>query len=816
MRAVPTIATLLVITLVCTALCAMPLAAQQPRLAVVLTGGGARGIAQIGVLRVLERNGIVPDVVVGSSFGAIIGGLYAAGYSPDSIAGIMRSIDWEEVTSIGTDTRREFQFYGQKEENDRSLLTLRFRNFSFITPTALGGSARFTSALQLLLWGSPYNTVTAFDDLRMRLRVVATDLGTGRPVVLDHGNLATAMRASATFPLRYAPVIWGLDTILVDGGLVANIPVEAARAFRPAAIIVINTTSDLAPVAELLTPWAIADQALSAAMKQRDSMLLAEARIVITPELSGISTFDFADVDRLIALGEAAAERMLPALRNVTSAITGTDSSSDNDTGRPRLIRAIEQRNSNGLDTLPKVRTLLEGLIGTDWTDDARRAAVPRITGMLQDAGYTFASVRNLDYDGTSQTLRMTLDDGRINRINVDSRDQLRTSDVLREVAVRSGDTRSAEKLQRTLENMNASDIIADASILVSRDTIGTRIELIGRDAGNQLLRIGARVDNERYTQGSIDLVHENLFTTGVRVVIRGALSERIGNVSASLELPRIRSTLWTASVRGYSSFRHVWIYQNKPGRPVDSPVPQRVGEFSEDRYGVRASAGRQLERNGVILGEFRYEQQRYRDLTAETAPSYQPLATLRGVARWDDRDAITFPTRGRQIDLTFESSILTLSNSLSFTKFTAFASTSLQLGDVVITPSGLIGAADLTLPSAELFSLGGEDLFYGWREDQQRGRQIAVANLEARWKMPFQIFFDTYVAVRYDIGAVWERPDKIRIAEMNHGLGLRVGLDTPVGPAQFSVGRSFFFLTSPSDVAWGPVLFYFSIGARL
>ena len=94
--------------------------AQQQRVALVLTGGGARGIAQIGVLRVLERNGITPDVVVGSSFGAIVGGLYAAGYSADSIASIMRSIDWNDVTSIGADTRREFLFYGQKQENDRS------------------------------------------------------------------------------------------------------------------------------------------------------------------------------------------------------------------------------------------------------------------------------------------------------------------------------------------------------------------------------------------------------------------------------------------------------------------------------------------------------------------------------------------------------------------------------------------------------------------------------------------------------------------------------------------------------------------------
>ena len=81
---------------------------------------------------------------------------------------------------------------------------------------------------------------------------------------------------------------------------------------------------------------------------------------------------------------------------------------------------------------------------------------------------------------------------------------------------------------------------------------------------------------------------------------------------------------------------------------------------------------------------------------------------------------------------------------------------------------------------------------------------------------MPFRVFFDTYVALRYDLGAVWERPEKIRIADMNHGIGLRIGLDTPVGPAQFSVGRSFYFISNPDAVAWGPVLFYFSIGARL
>ena len=799
------------LTILCL-LFSLPAVAQQPRVALVLTGGGARGIAQIGVLRVLERNGIMPDVVVGSSFGAIIGGLYAAGYSPDSIASIMRSIDWDDVTSIGADTRREYLFYGQKQENDRSLLTLRFRNLSFIPPTALGGSARFTSTLQRVLWESPFNTVTDFDELRVPFRAVATNLATGKAVALREGNLATAMRASATFPLRYAPVVWNGDTMLVDGGLVANIPIEVAQTFSPTAVIVVNTTSDFVPTSELTTPWAIADQALTASMKQRDSALLAQASIVVTPTLSGVGTFDFANIDQLIMLGEQAAERMLPSLIRFVQQPSGVEQP-DN---LPLMIRSIEQRSVGGLDTLPSVRVCLDDLIGRDWTVATARYHIPRITSALHSEGFTFASVRDVAFDSTSQILRMTIDDGRVNRLTVVHRDKLRQSDVLREVVVKAGATNTQESLHQTLENLNASEIIADGSILVTRDTVGTRIEIAGRDGGNQLLRIGARVDNERYTQGSIDLVHENLFGTGIRAVVRGALSERIGIATASLELPRIRGTLWTASIRGYTSFRNVWIYRNTPGRPINSPAPQRVGEFAEERSGVRASAGRQLERNGVILGEFRYEQQRYRDLNSSNAPLFQPLATLRGVARWDDRDAIVFPTRGRQIDLTFESSILSLSNSLSFTKFTASASTSVQVGDVVITPSGLIGAADLTLPSPELFSIGGEDLFFGWREDQERGRQIAVGNIEARWKMPFRIFFDTYISLRYDIGAVWERPEKIRLADMNHGLGFRIGLDTPVGPAQFSVGRSFFFLSNPDAVAWGPVLFYFSIGAQL
>ncbi len=785
----------------------------QPTVALVLTGGGARGIAQIGVLKELEKAGIMPNIIVGSSFGAIVGGLYAAGYTPTQIDSIFHTINWDDVTSFASDTQRESLFYSQKQENDRSLVTFRFRNLHFVPPTAIGGSVRFSELLQEILWKSPYNSVTNFDSLVCTFRAIATNLGTGDPVSLKSGNLATAMRASATFPLRYAPVLWNADTVLVDGGLVANIPIEAALALQPDLIILVNTTSDYATTSSLTTPWAVADQALTAAMKQRDRELIKLADFVLEPDLGLTTTFDFSNIDVLIRAGEREGARMAAQIK---ARLVPTQGAMEAGTTQ-NFIKRVVVSSTFGADSLPLIRARTQDMIGRDWSPMFKRIHESRFNDALHASGFSLAFSRSMSYDAPSQTLTISVDRGLPTLVTFDRLEELRRSDIEREVSFVAGKEVQQSDLERTWQNLHASDVLQNADVMVSRNAdSGVQITMHAEDRGNQTIRIGARIDNERYTQGSVDVIHENLFSTGVRVALRGILSQRIGQFAASLELPRIGGTLWTASLRGYTSFRDVWVYQDEPDRPINEPLPQRVGEYSEDRYGFRISAGRQLERNGVLLGEFRYEQQRYRDVSSDTDPSYQPLTTLRAVARWDDRDQIDFASRGRTIDLTAESSILSLSNSVSFTKFTAAASSVVDLGSVVLTPSASIGAADRTLPSAELFSLGGQDMFFGWREDQQRGRQIVVGNVDARMRLPIRIFFDTYVSLRYDIGAIWENPENIRIADMNHGIGLTVGIDTPVGPARFSMGRSFFFLDDPAAVGWGPLLLYFAIGARL
>jgi NTE family protein len=126
-----------------------------------------------------------------------------------------------------------------------------------------------------------------------------------------------------------------------------------------------------------------------------------------------------------------------------------------------------------------------------------------------------------------------------------------------------------------------------------------------------------------------------------------------------------------------------------------------------------------------------------------------------------------------------------------------------------------MLGVADETLPLSEYFSLGGQQNFFGYREDDARGRQLFVASLEYQYKLPFSLFFDTYFKTRYDFGAVWERAEEMRLVDFKHGVGITIGLDTPIGPAEFSLGRAFHInkLFSDHPMSFGPFVVYFSIG---
>jgi NTE family protein len=161
-----------------------------------------------------------------------------------------------------------------------------------------------------------------------------------------------------------------------------------------------------------------------------------------------------------------------------------------------------------------------------------------------------------------------------------------------------------------------------------------------------------------------------------------------------------------------------------------------------------------------------------------------------------------------------YESTLISVVEGVSFTKmYFSYDKYQTIIKNHTIHPRIIIGVTD-ALKVIEKFSLGGQQNFFGYREDSERGRQLLIGSFEYQYKLPFNIFFDTYVKARYDLGSVWPSAEEMRLVDFKHGIGITVGFDTPLGPAEFAVGRGF-YLREELDrpVSWGPIMIYFNIG---
>src|SRR5258707_1009416 len=198
----------------------------RPRICLVLSGGGARGMAHIGVLKVLEELKIPIDCIAGTSMGAVVGGLYASGMTAAQIDATMRSVDWQEAFRDAP-PRRDLAF--RRKQDDRNFLVqlpLGLKHGKILLPKGFIQGQKLQQTLRQLTL--PFSQDTDFDKLPTPFRAVATDLVSGNAVLLDKGDLAMAMRASISAPGFFAPVeAEGL--LLVDGGLAENLTVDVAR-----------------------------------------------------------------------------------------------------------------------------------------------------------------------------------------------------------------------------------------------------------------------------------------------------------------------------------------------------------------------------------------------------------------------------------------------------------------------------------------------------------------------------------------------------------------------------------------------------------
>jgi NTE family protein len=284
----------------------------RPRLALALSGGGARGIAHVGALRALEEAGIPIDAVAANSVGAVVGGVYATGKTAAELEEIVLSLDWASLFS-GRPDRRTLPV-DRRVGRYVSVAGVNFDWDGVSMPSGLLAEHRVNRFLVEHLAPAGFRAGGDFDRLPIPFRAMAGDLATGEPVVLAKGDLARAVRASLSIPLVFPPVDWE-GRRLVDGLVVNNLPIDVARAFGASVLVAVDIGSPPLSPDDYASALGVASQVSDLLRRRRYRDFAADADVLVVPDLGKHSATDYSGFDELIARGYEAMKAALPQVR---------------------------------------------------------------------------------------------------------------------------------------------------------------------------------------------------------------------------------------------------------------------------------------------------------------------------------------------------------------------------------------------------------------------------------------------------------------------------------------------------------------------
>lgn len=285
----------------------------RPKIALVLSGGGAKGFAHVGVLKVIDSLNIPVDMVIGTSMGSIIGGFYAMGYRAGEIETLVRQQDWEYILTDKV-SRRNIPM-SLRDEYDRYALSFPIRaGHGFRLPRGLVHGQNIINLFSKLTYGK--TGVDRIEDMPVKFVCITTDAVSGRQVVIDSGNIAVAMRASMSIPYIFTPVDKD-DMLLIDGGMRNNFPANIARQLGADIIIGVDVQRGLKDKKELRGGNDLIDQAVYFLGEQAYAESLQAVDIYIKPDIENYRIADFYSADSLIVKGKEAALSSLNDLQRL-------------------------------------------------------------------------------------------------------------------------------------------------------------------------------------------------------------------------------------------------------------------------------------------------------------------------------------------------------------------------------------------------------------------------------------------------------------------------------------------------------------------
>jgi NTE family protein len=705
----------------------------RPRVALVLSGGGARGLSHVGVLQVLEEAQVPVDLIVGTSMGAIVGGLYASGMTPAQLKQEILAVDWG-----GLFERREpRQLLSQRLKDEdvelSPVLELGFRDGEFRLPTG----AVSTRSLEMLLrrYTLPARRLENFDQLPTPFRAVATDMETGQPVVMDRGDLAAVLRASMSVPGVFSPLAVG-GRILGDGGLVNNLPVNVARSLGAEIVIAVNIGTPLAGRETLGSVLGITTQMVNILTEQNVQASIATLStrdLLLQPPLGKLTSADFDRGADLVKIGEDYAQSVRSAL---------TRFSTDGEGFARWQAERARQAQANASWSGPVAAIRIEGV---------KPQRAERLTQLIDTAPGRVLDVPTLETD--LQRLAATGDYEQVD---------------YRLVSERGSDSETL--VIRLRENSWGPNYL--------RAGIDLNTDFQGRGEFN------LRVSHNRHWLNDQGAEWRNRVQLGTAPGLSSEIYQPLGADGG-----RFVSGYAAARLRRIEAFNEqgdsLAIGRRQSlelGADIGWPIGLQ-GRLGEMRMGLLGGAYRTVPE--IVSAALDPQQQTISTL------SWQDIG-LRAAVVSDQLDFANFPSQGYRLKADLSAGQRRSGgDTRSFVRLEGSANHVSSWGVHTLNTALRFAHASQIPPGAiDEYSLGGFQQLSGYRTGQVAGNYLLFGRVTYYQRLPYELGFvrGLFAGGSLEAGNAWLDRSSISLGDLRAGASLFVGADTGFGPLYLSI----------------------------
>lgn len=756
-------------------------AQSRPKVGLVLSGGGARGLAHVGILKMIDSLQIPIDYIAATSMGGIVGGLYAAGYSGNEIEKYILSNEWSELF-FDSPPRRQVP-YLQKKDDGKYQLELGLKGFTPVIPGGL--IAGQNVSLRFAGLTSEVEKINDFDKLPIPFRCVSIDLISGKEVILRKGSLAKAMRSTMSIPTVFSPVEWG-DSLLIDGGVLNNFPVDVVKQMGADIIIGVNVGTPLKNKEELNSIISIIEQTmvLTDYEKQNNNNKLCD--LIIYPELYGHTSADFdkEQIESILNLGNESAVKNKNSLVEIRKRIFGNRNFSS--TTEKKTINNIIRKDKTGLPD-----NSFYALIGIYPGDTLNIVDIKDISSVLKTSAI-LDSIKTEITDVDSAKIDLSISaiihhHPFIFRISIEGNEELPFDFIIKLFGIKVGERFDKDLTENQIKYMYGLGYFEEITYSLSPE-INNSVHIILKVKEKSLrkLFLGFRYDDYYKIVGIIGLQTTNLPFTG----LRGEISFQFAGL-----IKFDASVFYPSRTLNIPVFPYIRVgYKNIPVNVYNLTSGRKIAEYGDIAWIGAAGIAVNLSNYGLLKFEYNHE---YTNILSNfeitndvVLPVWKDkLRKFRSELVIDMLDNAISPTKGLKIDAELEASYKRLDSDHNYYQLKAELTAYKTFADKhTFRLNGFYTNFKEDLPLYKNPFKGGAESFVGMDINQLSGNNYFYIRLDYIYKHKKDIFLKLIAnAGSYNMNEYFNTKT---LNSAIYGFGIGVKFLSIVGPFELIFSR--------------------------